>query len=133
MQNEQNRAEQDRIKQVIENYIEAMGRSQPDVLASLFTDDGIVMAPDAPTVQGAEQVNAFFVHGLGELIIDAKIHFDEITVSGEYAFVLTHSDVQVTVRQANAVSNEKNRELFVLKNGNGAWKITRYMFNKLPA
>jgi uncharacterized protein (TIGR02246 family) len=133
MQNEQNRAEQDRIKQVIENYIEAMGRSQPDVLASLFTDDGIVMAPDAPTVQGAEQVNAFFVHGLGELIIDAKIYFDEITVSGEYAFVLTHSDVQVTVRQANAVSNEKNRELFVLKNGNGAWKITRYMFNKLPA
>jgi hypothetical protein len=54
-------------------------------------------------------------------------------VSGEYAFALTHSDVQITVKQANAVSNEKNRELFVLKNGNGAWKITRYMFNKLPA
>jgi len=133
MQNEQSRTEQDRIKQVIENYIEAMGRSQADVLTSLFTDDGILMAPEAPTIRGAEQINAFFVQGLGELKIAAKIHFDEITVSGEYAFILTHSDVQVTVKQANAVSNEKSRELFVLKNGDGAWKITRYMFNKLPA
>jgi uncharacterized protein (TIGR02246 family) len=133
MQNEQSRTDQDRIKQVIANYIEAMGRSRADVLASLFTDDGILMAVDAPTIQGAEQINAFFVHGFGALKIAAKINFDEITVSGEYAFVLTHSEVQITVKQANAVSNEKNRELFVLKNANGAWKIARYMFNKLPA
>lgn len=132
MQNEQSRTEQDRIKQVIETYIEAMGRSQADVLASLFTDDGILMAVDAPTIQGAEQINAFFVHGFGALKIAAKITFDEITVSGEYAFVLTHSEVQITVKQAGAVSNEKNRELFVLKNGNGTWKIARYMFNKSP-
>lgn len=133
MQNEQSSTEQDRIKQVIEKYIEAMGRSQPDVLASLFTEDGILMAPDVPTIKGAEHINAFFVRGLGELKIAAQINYDEITVSGEYAFVLSHSDVQVTVKQANVVNNEKTRELFVLKNGDGAWKITRYMFNKLPA
>jgi uncharacterized protein (TIGR02246 family) len=133
MQDEQSRPEKDRIKQVIENYIEAMGRSQADVLASLFTDDGILMAVDAPTVQGAEQINAFFVQGFGAVKIAAKINFDEITVSGEYAFVLTHSEVQITLKQANAVSYERNRELFVLKNGNGAWKIARYIFNKLPA
>jgi uncharacterized protein (TIGR02246 family) len=133
MQNEQSRTERDRIKQVIENYIEAMRRSQADALASLFTDDGILMAVDAPTIRGAENINAFFAHGFGAVNIDAKIAFDEITVSGDYAFVLTHSEVQVTIKQANAVSNEKNRELFVLKNGDGAWKIARYMFNKVPA
>jgi uncharacterized protein (TIGR02246 family) len=133
MQNEQSRTERDRIKQVIENYIEAMRRSQADALASLFTDDGILMAVDAPTIRGAENINAFFAQGFGAVNIDAKIAFDEITVSGDYAFVLTHSEVQVTIKQANAVSNEKNRELFVLKNGDGAWKIARYMFNKVPA
>lgn len=133
MQNEQSRTDQDRIKQVIETYIEAMRRSQAEVLASLFTDDGILMAVDAPTIQGAEQINAFFAHALGAIKIDGKINFDEITVSGEYAFVLTHSEVQITVKQANTISNEKNRELFVLKNDNGAWKIARYMFNKSPA
>ena len=52
MQNEQFRTEQDRIKQVIEKYIEAMGRSQADVLASLFTDDGILMAVNRPDNSG---------------------------------------------------------------------------------
>jgi uncharacterized protein (TIGR02246 family) len=133
MQNEQSQTERDRIKQVIENYIEAMRRSQADVLASLFTEDGILMAVDAPTIRGAELINAFFAQGFSAVNIDAKIAFDEITVSGDYAFVLTHSDVQVTIKQANAFSNEKTRELFVLKNDDGAWKIARYMFNKAPA
>lgn len=133
MQNEQSQTVRDSIKQVVEQYIEAMRRSQADVLASLFTDDGILMAVDAPTIRDAEQIKAFFAHGFGAVNIDAKIVFDEITVSGDYAFVLTHSDVQVTEKQTNTVSNEKNRELFVLKNGDGAWKIARYIFNKAPS
>jgi uncharacterized protein (TIGR02246 family) len=133
MQNEQSRMGQHRIEQVVENYVEAMRRSQADVLASLFTDDGVLMAPDAPTSRGADNIAVFFANALGAVQIDAKIAFDEITVSGDYAFVLTHSEVQVTMKQTNTVRDETNRELFVLKNVDGAWKIARYMFNKAPA
>ncbi|AYD01888.1 DUF4440 domain-containing protein [Neorhizobium sp. NCHU2750] len=126
-------ADQTAIKDVVDIYSERISRSDAEALVSLFTQDGVVMAPDAPTMTGAGQLKAFFDHAFTMIRMDAKIHIDEITISGEYAFVRCHSEVHMTLLETNASHFEENRELFVFQKVGGTWGIARYMFNKLPA
>lgn len=121
------------IESVVAEYIRGITQSNTDSLIPLFTHDAVVMAPDAPTVQGTEQLRAFFAQNFGAVKLDAKIHFDDVVIDGDLAYVRTHSDVKVTVLAANVTQPEQNRELFVFRKVNSAWKIARYMFNKLPA
>jgi ketosteroid isomerase-like protein len=125
-----NEAERNAIETQIHKYIEVISRSETVSLLQLFTKDGVVMAPDAPTMEGADQLQAFFDYGFKSIKLSPKILIDEIVVTDEYAFARCHSDVQVTLLETNASHLEANRELFVFKKHGGVWKIARYMFNK---
>ncbi|MBX5204144.1 SgcJ/EcaC family oxidoreductase [Rhizobium sp. NZLR1] len=120
------------IEQLIEKYIGALNHSKADDVVALFTPDAVLMGADAPTVEGAEQLKAFFDHGFGLIKLEPKIDIDEIIFTGDFAFARSHSQVRVTVLQANKSHSEENRELFIFRKDGGEWRIARYMFNKLP-
>jgi uncharacterized protein (TIGR02246 family) len=124
--------DQTQIEQLIEKYIQGINQSSTDALIPLFTRDGVMMAADAPTMEGTEQLAAFFNHGFSTIKLQAEIYIDEIVVSGNYAYVRTHSQVEVTAIRENVTRPEKNREVFICRKDNGSWKIARYMFNKKP-
>ncbi|MBX5210511.1 SgcJ/EcaC family oxidoreductase [Rhizobium sp. NZLR11] len=127
-----NQADKIQIEQLIEKYIGALKQSKPDGVVALFTSDAVLMGADAPTVEGAEQLTAFFDHGFGLIKLEPKIDIDEVVVTGDFAFARSHSQVRVTVLQDNQSHSEENRELFIFKKDGGEWKIARYMFNKVP-
>lgn len=126
-------ADKNQIEQLIEKYIDALNRSKTDMVVSLFTQDGVLMGVDAPTMEGAEQLKAFFDHGFGIIRLEPKIYIDEIVVTEHYAFAISHSQVRVTILQTNDSHSEQNRELFIFKKDGSDWKIARYMFNKTPS
>ncbi|AYG69191.1 MULTISPECIES: SgcJ/EcaC family oxidoreductase [unclassified Rhizobium] len=128
----QNHTDKTQIEQVIEKYIDALNQSKTEMVLPLFTLDAVLMGVDAPTVEGAEQLRAFFDHGFGMIKLEPKIDIDEIVVSEDYAFARSHSQVRFTVLQTNESHSEENRELFVFRKDGGDWKIARYMFNKVP-
>jgi uncharacterized protein (TIGR02246 family) len=128
----QNQTDKFQIEQLIEEYIGALTQSKPDRVVALFTSDAVLMGADAPTVEGAEQLGAFFGHGFGLIKLEPKIDIDEIVFTGDFAFARSHSQVKVTVLQDNQSHSEENRELFIFKKDGGEWKIARYMFNKVP-
>lgn len=125
--------DKNQIEQLIEQYIDALNQSKTDLVVPLFTQDGVLMGVDAPTMEGAEQLKAFFDHGFGMIRLEPKIYIDEIVVTEHYAFARSHSQVRVTVLQTNDTHSEQNRELFVFRKDDGEWKIARYMFNKVPS
>ncbi|RWX81164.1 DUF4440 domain-containing protein [Neorhizobium lilium] len=125
--------DKNQIEQLIEKYIYALNHSKTDMVVPLFTQDGVLMGVDAPTMEGAEQLKAFFDHGFSIIRIEPKIYIDEIVITEDYAFARSHSQVQVTVLQTNVSHSEPNRELFIFKKDGGEWKIARYMFNKAPS
>jgi uncharacterized protein (TIGR02246 family) len=129
----QNQAVTKPMELLIGRYIAGINQSKADVLVTLFTQDGVLMGVDAPTVEGTDQIKALFDQAFSMITLDAEITIDEIVVSGDYAFARSHSNVRVTVLQANDTHTEENRELFILKLGGGEWKIARYMFNKVPS
>jgi len=120
------------IEKQIHKYIDVISRSEANLLLPLFTQGGIVMAPDAPTMEGFDQLRAFFDYGFTSIKLVPEVFIDEIVVDDDYAFARCHSEVRVTVLETNATHLEANRELFVFKKESGEWKIARYMFNKAP-
>jgi uncharacterized protein (TIGR02246 family) len=126
----QNDVDTTAIRGLVAKYIEVIARSTANELVPLFTEDGIIMAPDAPTMGGTEQLTAFFNHAFTTTKIDPQIYIDEVIVSGDHAFARCHSEVVVTLLETKAFHSETNRELFVFRKDGGAWKIARYMFNK---
>ena len=121
------------ITNIVDVYSKAISRSDAEALVSLFTQDGVVMAPEAPTMEGADQITAFFSHSFTMVRLDAKIYVDEIVGGGDNAFARCHSDVQLTLIETNTSHHENNRELFLFRKENDVWKIARYMFNKMPS
>jgi uncharacterized protein (TIGR02246 family) len=126
-------ADQTTLKTIVDDYADKISRSDAEALASLFTRDGVVMAPDVPTMDGVDQLKAFFTQAFTTIKLDAVIHIDEVNVDGDHAFVRCHSDVQMTLLATSASHLEHNRELFVFRKDSGEWKIARYMFNKMPS
>ena len=60
-----------------------------------------------------------------------KFDIEEIEVAGQYAFARTISKGTTLIHASGDTVPEENRELFVLKQEEGSWKIDRYMFNKM--
>lgn len=121
------------IETLIGKYIDGLHQSKADAVLPLFAKDAVLMAADAPTMEGEGQLKAFFDQALAAIKLEAELEFDEIVVHGDFAFVRSHSQVTVTVLQTNESHPEVTRELFVLGRDGGDWKIVRYMFNRVAS
>ena len=122
--------ERQQIEQLLAKYEQALNQSSTDAVVPLYTKDGIFMPTEAPTAEGTEQIRASYDHVFNTIKLDIKFKIEEVVVSGNYAFAKTLSRGKVTVLQPNITQSEENRELFVFRKDEGAWKIARYMFNK---
>lgn len=121
--------EQSAIEKLIFSYSDAFNAADISKIVASFTNDGINMPNNGPVAQGTEQLTKAF----GFLLSMAQIHIqyliDEIFISGKYAFVRTNSTVKTIVRASGDNILLENKELFMLRNDNGEWKISHYIFN----
>lgn len=121
-------------KQAIENLIaeygDAIKSSSVEKVLAVFTKDGVLMAPGAPTATGQEQLKGTYEYVFSALKLDLKFTVQEVTVDKDYAIVRSESAGTTTVLANNQSGPDAYRELFVVKKENGSWKIARYMYNK---
>ena len=125
----QNNKEHAAIKNLIHSYSGAFNAADIVRTVALFTDDGILMPNNAPIAQGKEQLTASFELLLKNFQINIGYTVDEITVSGDYAFVRTNSNVATHVKASGEDIALLNKELFVLRRKQDEWKISHYIFN----
>ena len=118
------------IEQLLKSYFAALNQSDAYTAVALYAQDGVFMPTEAPTAVGLEQLKAAYRHVFDAIKLNVSFKIEEIVPSGEYAYVITSSNGEVTILDKGVTLPEKNRELFVLKKVAGDWKIARYMFNK---
>ena len=123
--------ERQAIEATLLQYEKALSDSDVKGVLELYASDGVFMPSGAPSAVGTEEIRAAYEHVFATIRLDIKFTIDEIVQSGDYAFARTISRGQVTVLAEGVTAPEENRELFVLQKRGGAWKIARYMFNKL--
>lgn len=120
--------EQSAIEKLIFSYSDAFNAKDLLKTVALYEQDGILMPNNSPLAQGTEQLTASFEFLFKNAQINIQYIIDEVMISGEYAFARTNSKVETIIGGADKILLD-NKELFVLRNQNDEWKISRYIFN----
>ena len=118
------------IEQLLFAYRDALNASDAAKVVALYTHDGIVMPPDAPTASGQEQLKTTYGFLFTAVQLTLEFSVDEVTISGDHAYARTHSQGHSLIHANGATAPITNKELFVVRKENGQWKIARYMFNQ---
>jgi uncharacterized protein (TIGR02246 family) len=117
------------IRNVLERYEQALNSGDADLAMSCYAPDAIFMPTTLPTVEGAA-LRGWYAKFFEATKMDVKFAIDEVVVSGMLAYAVTSSHGTQTALAKGTASPESNREVFIFAREDGAWKISRYLFNK---
>ncbi|TAI47468.1 YybH family protein [Flagellimonas allohymeniacidonis] len=123
--------ESQKIKKLLLDYRDALNTSDVEKVMSLYTQNGVFMASAAPTAVGTDQVKGAYEFVFSQIQLSIEFFIDEIQVLNGYAIARSTSKGSTLIHATNETVPEENREIFVLKQEDGDWKIDRYMFNKM--
>jgi uncharacterized protein (TIGR02246 family) len=121
-----------RIEAVVKSYEQALNASDVEGVAQLFTDDAVLLAPNAPSAVGIRAVRAAYTGIFQTIDLDLTFEIAEVNVvSPTWAFLRSTSNGVVTVLANGAQIPSSNQELFVLHKSQGRWKLARYSFSSV--
>ena len=105
-------------------------RSLPDLL-SIYTPDGVLMAPGYQPAVGTEALKSSYERIFSTIKLEIEFTIDEIVVmeGGEWAFARTTAEGRKFWLQRGTDEEHLNQELFVLRKVEGEWRIARYCFS----
>lgn len=112
-------------------YFDALNKSNVEQAVSQYTSDGIFMPTGLPTAAGTSELTTAYENVFKAIQLNVTFKIEEIVLSdNSTAFVRTQSNGTQLIHANNQKTEELNREFFLMKNENGSWKISRYMFNQ---
>ena len=117
--------EKSTVEQLISAYAEAVNNGNRQAISALYTQDGLLI-PEGfkPVPQGKSNDKYFANTG-----VQIGFTVNEVIVEGNYAFVEAQANTNLTDLKNNQELKRKTRDLFILRNTDGDWKIFRYIFN----
>lgn len=126
-------AERTAIRSVIEEFTSAVNRSDFATAASLYAEDGVIMPPNAPAVEGRAGIQKV-LEGFGRPQAFSQ-PVVEVEGEGDLAYARVSYDLTFTPPNTTTPVNDKGKVLIVLrKQSDGKWRTIRGMHNSdLPA
>ena len=118
------------INELWNQYASAVTTGDLDLWISLWTDNGIQMAPDAPAVIGKEQIRAKYESIFGQVIFKMAITNEEVRVAADWAFSRGTYTASITPKAGGETTEIDGKYLTILeRQTDGSWKIVRDCFN----
>jgi uncharacterized protein (TIGR02246 family) len=118
------------INNNIEQYTSSMNAGDLDRWISLWADDAIQMAPDAPAVIGKEQIRAKYESIFPLFIFKMSIANEEVKISGDLACSHGNYIVSMTPKAGGETIKIDGKYLSIEeRQADGSWKIIRSCFN----
>jgi uncharacterized protein (TIGR02246 family) len=118
------------IRELLKTYERSLNISDATLATACYTSDGVFMATTLPTAAGGALHDAY-AQTFDAIRLSVQFTIDELVVaSDDVAYALTHSNGTQTTLATGTDSAESNREVFIFRQQDGAWKISRYLFNK---
>jgi uncharacterized protein (TIGR02246 family) len=125
------------IEALNEHDVKAALASDVEAIVSQWTEDFVVLPPAGPIVRG-RAANAAAAEQGRELLqalvaVDYNVDFEEITVTGDYAFAWGTYRSTVRPRAGGADVTSSGKLMRILqKQPDGAWKMHRTMMTADP-
>ena len=118
------------INDNIEQYTSSMNAGDLDRWISLWADDAIQMAPDAPAVIGKEQIRAKYESIFPLFIFKMTITNEEVKIGGDLACSHGNYKVSMTPKAGGETIMIDGKYLSIEeRQADGSWKIIRSCFN----
>ena len=118
------------IEQLLNKYERALNTSDAQAAVQLYTEDGVLMAPENPPAVGAKVLQQAYVAIFQAIALNLKFQIAETELlSPEWALLRTTSTGAVKILANGAEVPGSNQELFLLRKTDGQWKIARYSFS----
>ena len=121
------------IGTVLDAYENAVNNSDVDRVISLFSLEGVVLAPESPSAVGRAAVKAAYEGIFQAIKLDISFEIAEIVdLSSGWAFARTHSTGTMLIHATGETVPEHNHELFLFQRqtADDGFKIARYSFSE---
>lgn len=117
------------IQALIQTYQRSLNEGNVDLVRSVYADDAIFIGQPFPTATGVDNIAALYADFFGKLNFNVEFDVLEVELGDTLGFVRTRSHGTIAPKGQTPTGSEGNREVFVVKKINGAWKFYRYIFN----
>jgi uncharacterized protein (TIGR02246 family) len=117
-------ADEAAIRAACDEAVKAMAASDPAKAASFYADDAVGMVPDAPVVQGKENMQKYF-----EAMLKEKPEFSfnvvkvEVAKSGDVAYEWGTGKVAVKDKKGKVTETTFKSLTALKKQADGNWKV----------
>lgn len=123
-----------KLETVIRAYETALNASDVDGVMSLYTKDAVVLAPQAQSAVGFDEVTDSYTGTFEAIDLDISFEIAEVKLlSPRWAMVRTNSTGVINLLAQGIQIPEGNQELFLLEKVGREWKIARYSFSSFLA
>ena len=101
-----------------------------DILMALWSEDGVVMPPNEPSVTGKEAIRSWLQDLLNQFAVQLTITSEEVEVFGDWAFVRTTYTTAQTPKAGGEVVEESGKNIWIWKReADGSWKLAHNIWN----
>ena len=113
------------IEEFMDLYALAMKTGDLDLWMSLYTEDTVKMAPDAPAAFGKEQLRAMMKPLFDNFTFEEMDIFDmEIEVAGNWAFSRCNFTAKMTPKAGGEPLHMDAKDMSIMKRqADGSWKL----------
>jgi ketosteroid isomerase-like protein len=117
------------IKNLLRTYQRILNEANVGLIRNVFADDAIVIGQPFPTATGIEGILSLYSNFLSKLDFNVQFELLELELRDDLGFIRTHSGGTIVPKGQKPTGSEGNREIFIVKKIQGAWKFYRYIFN----
>ncbi|MEZ4442356.1 MAG: SgcJ/EcaC family oxidoreductase [Polyangiaceae bacterium] len=117
------------IQTLMLTYQRSLNEANLDLVGSVYADDAVFIGQPFPTATGKEDIVALYADFLSKLDFNVEFDILEVELADDLGFIRTQSVGTIVPKGQTPGGTERNREIFVVKKIDGAWRIYRYIFN----
>jgi uncharacterized protein (TIGR02246 family) len=117
------------IHALIQTYQRSLNDNDLDLVRTVYSDDAVFIGQPFPTATGKGEIVALYADFLSKLDFEVEFEILEVELRADLGFVRTRSVGTIVPKGQTPKGPERNREIFIVKKIDDAWKIHRYIFN----
>lgn len=117
------------LTEVIRSFQDAFNATDLSQVVQAYAPDGVLLPNNGPAAQGQPAIEAVYRALFNSFAITITYTIEQHAIEGDLAWVRTSSQVVTRVQASGELIALENKDLFVLRRQQGAWKIAHYIFN----
>jgi len=123
-------ADVDAINSLRDKFIALDNASDVAGLASLFTNDAVLMPPNQAAVTGNQAIESWFQTTFDQFTTEFTVASEELEVVGDWAFDWGAYMTALTPKAGGEATEDRGKYIVILrKQVDGSWRIVKNIWN----